>query len=72
MNQETISGIVSDLKVIPTRTGRSMVMFVLGGKCCKAFGDIAVTLQTLSGVQVEIASEMRNISRRTRIYRRER
>ena len=57
MNQETISGTVSDLRVIPTRTGRSMVMFVLGGKCCKAFGDVANTLETLNNVQVEITAK---------------
>ena len=57
MNEETISGIVSDLKVIPTRTGTNMVTFVLGGKCCKAFGDIASTLQTLNDDQVEITAK---------------
>ncbi len=57
MNEETISGIVSDLKVIPTRTGTNMVTFVLGGKCCKAFGEIAATLQTLNDDQVEITAK---------------
>ena len=57
MSEETISGIVSDLKVIPTRTGTNMVTFVLGGKCCKAFGAIAATLQTLNDDQVEITAK---------------
>jgi hypothetical protein len=58
MNNETemITGIVSDLKVIPTRTGTNMVTFVLGGKCCKAFGDMAATLQMSNGEQVEITA----------------
>jgi hypothetical protein len=56
MNEETINGIVSDLKVIPTRTGTNMVTFVLGGKCCKAFGQMAATLQTLNDDQVEITA----------------
>ncbi len=57
MNQETISGIVSDLKVIPTRTGKNMVTFVLGGKSFKAFGDIAAVLQALNAKQVEITAK---------------
>jgi hypothetical protein len=57
MNEETISGIVADLKVIPTRTGTSMVTFVIGAKCCKAFGDIAAALQTLNEEQVQITAK---------------
>jgi len=54
MNDERISGIVADLTVIATRTGRNMVTFVVGGKRCKAFGDVAATLQALNGNRVEI------------------
>jgi hypothetical protein len=57
MNNETISGIVADLKVIPTQTGKSMVTFVIGDKCCKAFGDVAATLQTLNEEQVLITAK---------------
>jgi hypothetical protein len=58
MNKETevITGIVSDLKVINTRTGTNMVTFVLSGKCCKAFGDMAATLQASNDEQVEITA----------------
>jgi hypothetical protein len=51
-----ITGIVSDLKVINTRTGTNMVTFVLDGKCCKAFGDTAATLQSSNDEQVEITT----------------
>ena len=57
MNNETISGIVADLKVVPTRTGISMVTFVIGDKSCKAFGDVAATLQTLNEEQVQITAK---------------
>jgi hypothetical protein len=53
---EVITGIVSELKVINTRTGTNMVTFVLGGKRCKAFGDMAATLQTSNDEQVEITA----------------
>lgn len=51
-----ITGIVSELKVVNTRTGTNMVTFVLGGKPCKAFGDMAATLQTSDDEQVEITA----------------
>jgi hypothetical protein len=57
MNEETISGIVADLKVIPTRSGRNMVTFVIGDQCCKAFGDVAAALQTLTEEQVQITAK---------------
>jgi len=57
MNGETISGVVSDLKAVPTRTGTNMVTFVLDGKCCKAFGEIAASSQKLNDKQVEITAE---------------
>jgi hypothetical protein len=57
MNEETISGIVSDVRVIATRSGRNMVTFVIGDKCCKAFGDIAAALQTLNEEQVQITAK---------------
>lgn len=57
MNQETIKGIVANLKVVPTRTGMGMVTFTLDGKCCKAFGDIAATLQTLNEEEVQIIAK---------------
>src|SRR5260370_2773420 len=60
MNQkqtETISGVVADLKVIPTRSGRNMVTFKLDGKMFKAFGDEASAVQTLNGEQVKIEAK---------------
>ena len=57
MNQqqiETISGVVADLKVIPTRFGRKMVTFTLSGKNCKAFDKVAGTVQGLTGKQMEL------------------
>lgn len=57
MNDERTSGIVANLTVISTRTKRNMVTFVIDGKYCKAFGDVAATLQALNGVQVEIMAK---------------
>lgn len=54
MNHETISGIVTDLKVIPTRTGRSMVTFTVSGKKCKSFGDVADACAPLEGKEAKI------------------
>ncbi len=56
MNQETkvLTGVVSDLKVIPTRTGRSMVTLTVSGRKCKAFGNLADTCAALDGEQVQI------------------
>jgi hypothetical protein len=56
MNDERISGIVANLTVISTRTGRNMVTCAINGKCCKAFGDLAATLKILNGGQVEITA----------------
>jgi hypothetical protein len=57
MNHETFNGIVAGLKVIPTRSGKTMVTFAIGDKCCKAFGDVAATLQTLNEEQVQITAK---------------
>jgi hypothetical protein len=55
MNEkEIISGVVADLKVIPTRTGKSMVMFTVDRRNVKAFGDNAAALQSLNGEQVTL------------------
>ena len=60
MNQqqiETISGVVADLKVIPTRFGRKMVTFTLDGKQFKAFNEEASTVQTLNGERIKIEAK---------------
>src|SRR5271167_3636708 len=57
MNQETISGIVSELKVIPTRTRRSMVTFKLSGKKCKSFGNVAEACAMLEGKEAKIEAK---------------
>src|SRR5271169_3489185 len=60
MNQETISGIVSELKVIPTRTRRSMVTFKLSGKKCKSFGNVAEACAMLDGKETS-AKDIRQV-----------
>jgi hypothetical protein len=54
MNQQTISGTVSNLRIIPTRTGLSMAAFTVGDKKCKAFGNVADACASLDGVEVQI------------------
>jgi hypothetical protein len=54
MSHETITGVVSNLKVIPTRSAMNMVTFTLGERSCKAFGEVAAAVQSFGDEKVEI------------------
>lgn len=54
---EKISGRVENLKQITTRTGRSMVVFSIGRKPFKAFGDLADALAALENEQVNVTAQ---------------
>ncbi len=54
---EKISGRVENLKQIATRTGRTMVVFSIGRKPFKAFGDLADALAALENEQINVTAQ---------------
>jgi len=53
---EHLSGVVSSIKTVPTQSGRLMVTFMVGSARCKAFGELASTIQNTSGKKIEISA----------------
>ena len=54
----TFNGCVANLKMIPTQRGRTMVVFSVGDKSCKAFGEFADVCAKLNGAHAEITQEI--------------
>ena len=52
----TFNGRIANLKTIPTRTERTMIVFSVGDKSCKAFGEVANICATLNGANAEITA----------------
>ncbi len=53
---DNLSGIVSNVRTVPTQSGRLMVTFMVGSTRCKAFGELASTIQNTLGKQIEISA----------------
>jgi len=53
---EHLSGVVSSIKTVPTQSGRLMVTFMVGSTRCKAFGELASTIQNTSGKKIEVSA----------------
>ena len=53
---ENLSGCVSNLQIVPTRSARPMVTFRIGNSSCKAFGDLASAIQKAQGKQIAISA----------------
>lgn len=58
MEQEHVvfTGRVTNVRNIPTKTGRKMVICAVGGKTCKAFGDVATVCEQLDQQQATITA----------------
>ena len=52
-----IYGKISQVRNIPTRTGRKMVAFLIGTRRCIAFWYVAVAIENLSGEVVSAAAD---------------
>ena len=53
---QNLSGCVSDMRAIPTRSGRAMITFKIANTPCKALGDLASAIQKAQGKQIEISA----------------
>jgi hypothetical protein len=53
---ENLSGCVSDLKIVPNRSGRLMITFRIGNSSCKAFRELASAIQKAEGKQIEVSA----------------
>jgi len=53
---ENLPGIVSNVKTVPTQSGRLMVTFMVGSARCKAFGELAITIQNTLGKRIEVSA----------------
>jgi hypothetical protein len=53
---DNLSGVVSNVRTVPTQSGRLMVTFMLGNTRCKAFGELASTIQNTVGKRVEVSA----------------
>jgi hypothetical protein len=56
MIMENISGLIGNIKTVPTQSGRLMVTFVVGNTRCKAFGELASAIQNTVGKRVEVSA----------------
>jgi hypothetical protein len=56
MITENLSGCVNNLKIVNTHSGRLMITFRIGNSSCKAFGELADTIQKADGKQVEVSA----------------
>jgi hypothetical protein len=52
-----IYGKISQVRNIPTRTGRKMVAFLIGTRTCVAFWYVAVVIESLSGEIVSATAD---------------
>jgi hypothetical protein len=52
-----IYGQISQVRNIPTRTGRKMIGFLIGTRSCVAFWYVAVAIETLSGESVSATAD---------------
>jgi hypothetical protein len=52
-----IYGQISEVRNIPTRTGRKMVAFLIGTRRCIAFWYVAVAIENLTGEIVSAAAD---------------
>jgi hypothetical protein len=53
---ENLSGLVSNITTVPTQSGRLMVTFMIGSTWCKAFGELASTIQNTLGKKIEVSA----------------
>jgi hypothetical protein len=53
---ENLSGCVSDMRALKTKSGRAMITFKLDGRNCKAFGDLAAEIQKVEGKEIAISA----------------
>src|SRR5258708_7950725 len=53
---DNLSGPVSNIRTVPTQSGRLMVTFMLGSTRCKAFGELASAIQDISGKKIEVSA----------------
>jgi len=53
---ENLSGVVSNVRTVSTRSGRLMVTFMVGSTRCKAFGELASTIHNTSGKKIEVSA----------------
>jgi hypothetical protein len=56
MIMENISGLISNIKTVPTQSDCLMVTFVVGNTRCKAFGELASAIQNTVGKRVEVSA----------------
>jgi hypothetical protein len=52
---ENLSGNISNLKTVSTRSGRPMITFKIGTILCKAFGELASAIHKAEGKHIEIS-----------------
>lgn len=53
---ENLSGCVSNLKIVSTHSSRPMITFKIGNSSCKAFGEVATTIQKTEGKQIVVSA----------------
>jgi hypothetical protein len=53
---DNLSGAVSNIRTVPTQSGRLMVTFMLGSTSCKAFGELASAIQNTLGKKIEVSA----------------
>ena len=53
---DNLSGAVSNVRTVPTQSGRLMVTFTLGNTRCKAFGELASIIQNAEGKQAAVSA----------------
>jgi hypothetical protein len=53
---DNLSGAVSNIRTVPTQSGRLMVTFMLGSTRCKAFGEPASAIQNTVGKRIEVSA----------------
>jgi hypothetical protein len=53
---DNLSGVVSNVRLVPTQLGRLMVTFMLGSTRCKAFSELASAIQNTLGKKIEVSA----------------
>lgn len=50
---DIVNGFIENIRVVPTAIDTHMITFVLGGRQCKAFNDLARMIEGLEGQEVQ-------------------
>jgi hypothetical protein len=53
---DNLSGAVSNIRTVPTQSGRLMVTFMLGSTRCKAFGELASAIRNTLEKKIEVSA----------------